>query len=296
MEVILGKFALLYLLAPLAGILLGGLMLLIAKKNKLLENKSAVYYFLFSSLILAVPALLGLIDYRFMPKAYLILSALYLLLGYVNIRILKKVIDNPDEKPYRVEFLCTFFIGIIGAALFSLVFNLCNELQYGLWASSCMISFLFPSLFLKTVDLYLDIPLEVYKTWSYDKEKREIISLYMDSNKTIVVEMELSKQLSDKKPLNIKVKASEDMPFGLWFKILIDDYNKKSPLSPVDYVDNSNYHEWLFYVHSTVWSRKKHIDPDLSFAENKIREKNSVIAKRVQYENMKKTAGENETI
>jgi hypothetical protein len=277
-------------LAPLAGILLGGVMLWIAKKNKLLENRLAVYYFFSSCVILAVPAFFGLIDYWFMPKAYLFLSGLYLLLGYFNIRILKKVISNLEEKPYYVEFLCTFFVGITGAALFSLIFNLCNELQYGLWASSCMIFFVFPSLFLKTVAIYLNIPLEVYKTWSYDKETGETDFEYLPSDKIIVVELELFKQVSDKKPLNIKVKASEEMPFGLWFKILIDDYNKKSPLSPIACAGNNNYHEWIFYVHSTVLGRKKHIDPDLSFVGNKVREKKCIIAKRVQYENMKRNS------
>jgi hypothetical protein len=288
MEIIWGKFVLLYLLMPLIGILSGAIMLLIAGKNNLLQKKKAIYYFFLTCIILALPALLGLIDYRFMPKAYIGLCGLYLLLGYFNIRLLKPVINNWDEKPYSIEFLCTFFAGFVGAALFSLVFNLCNELQYGLWASSCMLSFIFPSLFLKTVDVYLNIPLEVYKTWSYDKETKEMTSEYMDSNKIIVVDLEIFKQIPDQKPFNIKVKASEKMPFGLWFKLLIDDYNKKSPLNPIAYTENDQHHEWIFYVHSAVLGRKKHINPDLSFPENKIREKNCIIAKRVKYKNENK--------
>jgi hypothetical protein len=223
-----------------------------------------------------------------MPLIYIALSALYLLLGYFNIKVLKRLINDPENKPYALEFFCTFFTGLMGAALFSLIFNLCNELQYGLWASSCMLSFIFPSLFLKTVDTYIEIPLEVYKVWSYKKEDHPMLPEYQNSEKLIVVELELFKQISDKEKLNLKVKASENMPFGLWFKILINDYNKKSPSSPIIYEENKSYHEWIFYVNSLVLGKKKHIDPDISFTENKIKGKNTIIAKRAEYRNRKR--------
>jgi hypothetical protein len=285
MELFLGKFVLLYLLLPLMGVLLGVVMLLIAKKNNLLGNKKAVFYFLLSCIVLALPALLGFIDYWFMPGAYIGLLVLYFILGYLNRAVLKSVIDNLEERPYHVEFLCVFFVMLTGATLFSLVFNLCNELQYGLWACTCLLSFILPSLFMKAYESYLNIPLEVYRTWSYAGEGRGLDSEYMTSNKIIVVELELFKQLSDKDTLNIKVKASEDMPFGVWFKVLIEDYNRKSPLNPIAYRDDElGSHEWIFYVNLFFFGWKKYIDPDLSFARNKIREKNCIIAKRVQQE------------
>jgi hypothetical protein len=284
METIFGKFVLSYLLMPLIGVVAGVVMLFVAKKNKLLQNKAAIYYFLFVCVILALPALLGFIDYWFMPKAYIALSVVNLILGYFNIKILKTVVENFDEKPYCVEFLCTFLVTFVGAAFFSLIFNLCNELQYGLWASTCLLSFILPSLFLKTFHIYLDIPLEVYRIWSYDEETFEMSAEYFDANKIIVIELELFKQITDSNTLNIKVKATEDMPFGFWFKTLIDDYNKKSPLHPISYAEAGKCHGWIFYVNSSVLGRKKHIDPNLSFVKNKIKENNCIIAKRVQYQ------------
>jgi hypothetical protein len=281
MGLFLGKFVLLYLLLPVIGILLGAIMVIVAKKNKLLGNKKAIFYFLLACIVLAVPALLGFIDYAFMPYAYIALSILYLVLGYFNLKILDTVIDDRGEKPYYIEFLCVFIVAFVGAALFSLVFNLCNELQYGLWACTCLLSFILPSLFIKACHTYLDIPLEVYRIWSYADETNQVNPEYMNANKIIVVELELFKQVLDTKPFNVKVKASDDMPFGVWFKVLIDDYNRKSPLNPIAYMNPENSYGWLFYTNSFLgW--KKHIDPDLSFAKNKIREKNCIIAKRVQ--------------
>lgn len=284
MELVFGKFILLYLLMPVISVILGGVMLFIAKKNKLLSNKKAIFYFLLSFVILALPALLGFIDYWFMPYVYLCLLVLYLILGFVNLSVLKKVFEGWADKPYYVEFVCVFVTMFVGAGLFSLVFNLCNELQYGLWASTCLLPFLLPSLFFKTHKLYMEIPVEVYKIWFYNKEKRRIVEEKHDTNKIIVVELELSKHMSDAEPLNIKAKASEDVPFGIWFKVFIDDYNKKSPSSGILYADFNDSYGWIFYINTSILGRRKYVDPDLSFAQNKIKEENVIIAKRVQRE------------
>ncbi len=287
MELVVGKFVLLYLLLPVMGFILAGVMVIIAKKNQLLSNKKLIFYFLASCLVLALPALLGLIDYWFMPYAYIGLQALYLLLGWYNLKILKWLIPDINEKPYYIEFLFSFVAMFAGGALFSLVFNLCNELQYGIWASTCLLLFIFPTLFRKTCQSYIDIPQEIYKIWSYNSQAGEAAgdgSENIDADKIQVVEMELFKQVSDKEPLNIKAKTSEDMLFGTWFKLFVDDYNKKSAQSPIVYSDYENSYGWIFYTVSTVLGRKRYIDPDLSFSRNKMKEHRVVIAKRAHYE------------
>lgn len=281
MELFFGKFVLMYLLLPLIGLLLGIVMFFIAKKNNLLQNKKAIIYFLLTCVVLAIPALLGFIDYAFMPAGYIFLSAVYLLLGYFNLQLLILFIPGINKKLYFIEFLCQLIPMFIGAALFSVLFNLCNELQYGIWASTSLLSFLLPSLFLKAYNTYIDIPLEIYTSWSYSTEAGEMEMEHFDSSRVIVVELELFKQVEDLKPLNIKAKAAENAPFGVWFKMFIDHYNIKSPLQPIACSDSDHSYAWMFYVNAFPF-RKKHIDPGLSFAENKIKEKNVIIAKRIQ--------------
>lgn len=284
MEHTVGKFVLLYLLLPLIGLILGVVMYIIAKKNKLLSNKKLIYYFMLSILIMILPALLGFIDYWFMPYIYITLMVVYLILGYINLNILEKVIDDFKDKPYYIEFLFSFVLMVVSAAFFSLVFNLCNELQYGLWASTCLISFILPTLFLKSYQSFMEIPLEVYGIWSYDEEMNDMTIDDFDKNNIIVVELEIFKQVEDIEPLNIKAKSSEITPFGPWFKTFISDYNKKSPQSPIVYKDYMDSHGWIFYINTPFLGRKRYIDPNLSFSQNKIKEKNIIIAKRVQFE------------
>ncbi|MCL1941986.1 MAG: TssN family type VI secretion system protein, partial [Candidatus Azobacteroides sp.] len=144
MESVIGKFISLYLLLPVAAVILGVVMLFAAKKNRLLNNKRAIFYFLSTVIVLALPGLFGFIDYWFMPDYYLGLSVFYLILGCCYLKILPLMVEGIRDKPYYVEFLIVFVTGLVGAAFFSTVFNLCNELQYGRWACSCMLPFIFP--------------------------------------------------------------------------------------------------------------------------------------------------------
>lgn len=286
MELQIVKFVLMYLLLPLIGVIFGVITFLIGKKNGLLNNKKLIYFFVASCVILALPALLGYIDYWFMPYAYICLQILYLILGYFFLSVLKKVGKEIESKPYYVEFLSVFVVMFVGIGLFSLIFNLCNELQYGLWACTCMFTFILPTLFLKTYYSFLEIPLEVYKVWSYRSQDDNLwIDNESENNKIIVVELELARETSDARPFNIKAKASENMPFGFWFKVFINDYNIKSSATPIAYSDYQDSYGWIFYRLSSFLGRKKYIDADLTFSENKVKEHQVIIAKRTRYEN-----------
>lgn len=282
---VVGEFILMYLLFPLIAVVLAAITYIVAKKNQLLSNKKLIFVFLLACLLLALPALLGFIDYWFMPYAYISLQVLYFFLGWYFLKILQSQIKDIKEKPYYVEFLLVFIVMIVAGALFSLVFNLCNELQYGLWACTCILPFIFPSLFRKAYQTFMNIPLEIYTIWSYGTQIEENWDNdLMDSDKITVVEMELFKQVSDTVPLNIKAKAQEDMPFGVWFKVFINDYNIKSSASPIIYSDFENSYGWIFYTITSILGRKRYIDPDLSFVKNKIKEHRVIIAKRTRYE------------
>lgn len=282
---VVGEFILMYLLFPLIAVVLAAITYIVAKKNQLLSNKKLIFVFLLACLLLALPALLGFIDYWFMPYAYISLQVLYFFLGWYFLKILQSQIKDIKEKPYYVEFLLVFVVMIVAGALFSLVFNLCNELQYGLWACTCILPFIFPSLFRKAYQTFMNIPLEIYTIWSYGTQIEENWDNdLMDSDKITVVEMELFKQVSDTVPLNIKAKAQENMLFGVWFKVFINDYNIKSSASPIIYSDFENSYGWIFYTITSILGRKRYIDPDLSFVKNKIKEHRVIIAKRTRYE------------
>lgn len=274
-----------YMLLPLLAVVFSLVAYLIAKKNRLFKNKKAILYILLIGIVLSLPGFFGFVDYWFMPYIYIILQVLYLVLGWYTIKIIRRVIPDLKEKSYIVEFLIYFIIMFIGAALFSLIFNLCNELQYGLWACTCVFTFVFPSVFKETYDRYLEIPIEIYKVWKFSHDEDLSYFESIDYNKLMVLELEVFKRVNDKTPSKVKAKAPDNMRFGIWFQKFLLDYNKKFPLTPIELVDEDGEEfGWIFYMKRSFFLPRKYVDYELTILENNIKEKYPIIVKRVKNE------------
>lgn len=279
-----------YLVFPIIALIIGIIAFFIAKKSKLLKNKKFVIYILLTSIIIGLPGLLGFINYYFMPYVYIALQVVYFLCGWWNIKLLDIVEPKIREKyPYIAEFFLLVVIVSIGMAIFSVLFNLTNELQFGIWASTCVIIFILPSIFNQTYQSYLMIPVEIYDIWKYSKELDLSRFESMDYDKLHVMELEIFKSVVDPLSSKIKAKAPDNLEFGIWFQKFITDYNVKFPSTPieVDYVDNDNMLEvysWIFYVKPSFFLPRRRIDFTKTIKQNKLSEKYTIIAKRVSEE------------
>lgn len=170
-------------------------------------------YLLLCGMILALPALCGFMDYSFMPYVYILLVVLYWTAGHYNRFILRKVFASGKEMPsFGIQCLLTVTVTLLGAGLFSVVFNLCNELQYGIWASTCLLPFVFPLLYTQTVNSYFDIPIEIYKVWKYSEEY-DSDTLRINRKRSIVMDVEIFRKVDDPASERITGKASEDVIF-----------------------------------------------------------------------------------
>lgn len=120
-------FFILYLLFPLIALVTGVAMYFLNKRIGLFENKKIIIILFSSALILGLPGILGLVDYWFMPYIYLTLSLLYFLLGIYNLSLINWLFKELLGKNYAYEAIFILTQLIMGVALFSLLFNLCNE-------------------------------------------------------------------------------------------------------------------------------------------------------------------------
>ena len=270
-----------YLIMPLLAIIFAFVAYFVAKRNNLLRNKKVIFYILLTSLLLSIPALLGFIHYWFMPYVYLSLQVLYAVMGWYNMKLVGHFLPEITKKPYIAEFLTHFLVMFIGAALFSLIFNLCNELKYGLWACTSLLSFVMPSLYKSLYERYMNIPLEVYKVWKYSSIYDLSSFDKMDFDKLLVMEVEIFKKASDNSPSKIKAKAPDVMSFGLWFQKFISDYNMKFPKEPIEMSGGADFYGWIFYVKRSFFHKRRYIDYELSITQNKLKEKYTIVAKRV---------------
>lgn len=269
-----------YLIYPLMGFFLGFLGILIAKKNALLGNKKMIFYLILLTTALILPALLGFLDYSFMPWGYIASWLLYLILGWCNIRFIVGILGSKYK--YRHELFFTLLLTLAGMLFYSPVFNICNNLQYGFRAATCMLPFPFVSLVTKTYYSYLAIPDPVYKIWHYNNSQDVDFNSNIDYGKLKVVTLEIFKTENDNNPMQLQAKVSNQIPFGMWMRRLIEDYNKKYPLLPITYASEKEHHGWIFYIHNSVFLPKRYLDYSLTVEENRIKERDIIIAKRIK--------------
>lgn len=269
-----------YLIYPILGLIMIVVAALIAKKNGLMKNKRLIAYALLSALLLAVPALLGFLNYNFMPYAYIALTGFYLLTGYLNDYLLPWVFNNVDLK-YRIKITFTLFQTLLAMLLFVLLFNLCNELKYGLWASTTLLSFVLPSLLVQSYRIFIYIPTPIYKVWVYDDASGFSAPEELDHSELKVVKVEVFKQEDDPKPTRINTKFHDDMILNDWIKLLLDDYNKQWAHAPIQ-VSGSDTSGWIFYVKSWALAPRRYLDYELTLKENRIKERHLIVGKRVR--------------
>jgi hypothetical protein len=269
-----------YLLWPIAGLILLIIGVFIAKKIKIPNRRKLLLYLLVAILLMTVPALSGFLNVNFMPHAYLLIALYAGIMGYININVINQLFNA--QMHYGKELFLFLLVLLPAYGLFVLVFNLTNELQYGSWAGTSLLAFIFPSLYSKTYALFVTIPAEVFKIWYYKNKEADLDGLDIDYQSLIVLEVELIKKTGDAFPARIKAKAPDQMPFGIWFKRLITDYNIKSPLSPIEHFSDHDDLGWIFYFKPSIFLPRRHIDCDKSFISNKIKERNTIIAKRVK--------------
>jgi hypothetical protein len=270
-----------YLLYPVLGLLLIFVGLVIAKKNDLLGNRRLVGYALGATLVLTLPALLGFLDYDFMPVGYIGLGVLYLALGRYHVRLTAWAFKG--EQKYRHEIILTLLVTLVSMLFFTPVFNLCNELQYGWLACTCLLPFVLASVFTQGYTLYMAIPSPIYKIWRYDDSPAGAEDAQLDYNHLSVITLELFKREEDAVATRVNAKAAGDMPFGVWFRRLITDYNVKFPAAPIDNYAHEADGGWIFYYKPSFFQARRYIDHELSFKGNRIkRRRYTIFAKRVK--------------
>lgn len=217
-----------------------------------------------------------------MPWGYITCQVIYFILGIGYVLFLGKFYkDLLLTRKLFVLFTCFTSIAI-GVYLFQKTFNWFSEVNFGWWASGAISTFLVPVLFYWAFMSLLNIPHEIYKIWKYPNVPVDINMDHLDFDNLLVLELEFYKNSNDVNPLKVKVKAPENMKFGLWFQKFVDDYNLKFAKNPIEYKSGDfDSYGWIFFVKTPIYKRNLFIDPDLEIKQNSITEKMTIHAKRV---------------
>ncbi len=272
------------LLLPLLALVLASVMLFINRQKDLLSARQLLVMLLLFVLPMALMGLFGLNDLWFMPFYYVLVQLIALVGGQYYLRHLDFALgEDLRREPGFVAFL-TVIILLLGGGLFQLVFNAFSELDYGLWAMTCLLPFVLPLLFARAYEALLAIPNEIRKVWYYPRNATEVQLENVDYYRLMILAVELRKQPGAEEPaIQVKARTTQDLPFGVWFQKFIDDYNYKFPQSPIQTDSDTGPYGWLFYaVRPSFFRWRRYIDADLSIALNRLDERCVIVAKRVE--------------
>ena len=281
MEILILDFFVRYLILPILCIILAGAMLYFAHRGKLLEKRVVVYLGL-SVLVGSLLGLLGIMNLYFMPYTYLFLAFLFLLIGLSDYCFLSRSKAELKESLWKQLLLILPQI-LLSWAFFSLLFNLTNSFQYGVYSGGVVLSVLVVPCFMSAYRSYLQIPVEIYKMREY--QESDMVSVPFQSFGTgeiLVCEIELCRNLADNDTIRIKAKAKSDMMLGDWFALILSDYNSQATDRPIELNNPHEKYGWIFYDKPSFFRTRRYMDPDASFRDNHLEEKNLIVAKRVK--------------
>lgn len=261
----------------------------VSKKNKILNNKTAILYYLCLALVISAFGFLGLIPDLFSSFLYFILLQVFFLgLGFLiswvwNSKMVSALQGQQGNEQLTaiLFFTANAVIGMIG---FTLIFYYCNPDNNKMLAPYLALSivpFTLPQFIKLSFAAYREIPQEIYKIWYFPYDADEIDFDKIDTSTIYMLELEYSKSINSNVLSNSKLRAPIGMKFGDWFRSFVENYNYKYDNDPIQYLnDDRTPQGWIFYVKPSFFGAPKYIDPDKTIAENKLSEKRIIVAKR----------------
>ncbi len=248
----------------------------------------------FKSLKLILTSLLFVLIHLLTGFVGMITSVLPFII-YIGIQILSLItgtifyhqILKPFYPKFNFKGLSTFilFLFVIGlsAVGFTFIFDIFNVSGLGWYYSSAFFAFVIPFFFYRTFEAIVKIPLPIFKVWYYPEYPAEIDLDDLDLNRVKVIELEFLKNLGETSTTNFKAKAPEELRFGDWFSMFIQNYNQKYEDNPIVIKDKTESpYGWVFYIKPGFFASKKFVDFDLTITQNLLTEKMVVVCRRVE--------------
>lgn len=276
-----------YVLLPLLVILLAIILGVMKKKLPKIKGKIIIVYVLLASLCIAIPGFLGFSGNMFNPYWYLLAMIIYLVLGICHVNLMGTYFTDSSKPVWFMvvfEMLISLTCMLFGGYLFCLIFNWLSPFYgYALISSTSIAIFIIPLLFYYSYIQYINIPLDIYKTWEYSREGQSIDFDKLEFSNLLVLNLELTKTIQDGQKSRIDAKAPSDgVTVGNWFSRVVDDYNHKYPNSPIHLLDGSGEpYSWIFYTKKSIFHLRRFINFEDTMDENKITKHTTIICKRV---------------
>lgn len=267
-------------------LVLGSLLIIVVKKLKSVFSancKKGLFYILAMALLFFSAGFLskeGLFGGSLLFN-YVIICTVFLIIGIVHFLALSKFLSWDNEVKRFSEIVFTAIVIVIGslAYLNAAAYFGASTFQY--FFLSCIIIFFVPLSYIGMWKALVSLPVPIFHKWYYPIARNISLPDTDELRNLRIISLEFNK--TPKSPKSVfKAKAPENMNFGKFFYHFINDYNHKSPESPITYLDETNQTwGWSFHVKPNILSTTRNINPEHTIDANKIKENTTIICQRV---------------
>jgi hypothetical protein len=241
--------------------------------------KVFIYYAIGTMILFGIINCIGLISSFSVQSVFFLILLAYLMAGIIHLFMMKFIFaDLTYQKSLLFTVLLTF-LGIIALLLLNFfILKIASHTFYTL----ALVLFPLPFLFIYSLQLYLNIPDKIFKTWQYPMDHAMPDLDLLDLTRVLIIQFEFLKSTSETSITNFKAKAPYNMPFGELFYIFISDYNESHPQNTIEIINTQQVpYPWIFFIKTPWWKRDKYVDPDLTFQDNGIVNNDIIICTRV---------------
>jgi hypothetical protein len=246
------------------------------------KRSPGLLYCVVSGLVLGALGFAGTFDSTHFQSYYFFVQLLALGVG---------VLHQWVSKQFAPAFFTTFGRGLLatfGILLLAMGFTLVLYQKTGHLGNrwpfvTSLIPFVVPFLVVQAYRYYRLIPPANYRKWYFpiDGEMPDLDLL--DLSKILVIQFEFFKKPEDANFTNFKAKAPVAMTLGDLFLVFINDYNERTPASPIQYTDAAGRpFGWVFTKKAAWWQRPVYLDPGLDFNRNQLADNATIIAMRAE--------------
>lgn len=265
----------------------GALIFAFAKSLKKLfahDRKKMILYLLVGALAYALCSLFTISNLMFygISSNYIAIMIMSLLFGYLMIVALEKYFEWPDKYKWLAQLLFILVTILVGFIVFIQIAGRFGIVGLHYFFLTATIGIIFPWLFLHLFNSAMDIPLAIYKKWEYPINKKYVRPEYEDLKNPYIITLEFMKSKDAEHVSRFRVRAPENMDFGMFFYHFINDYNQKHPEEVIQYgSDEDKLHSWIFYRRPRFIGMWKQVNTEQTVYRNSIKENNVILCQRL---------------
>ncbi|RIV25436.1 hypothetical protein DYU11_09055 [Fibrisoma montanum] len=269
-------------------------------RNRTIRN--TILYLLGTVLIFGLVGYLGHLIVRNLPGdapgfwGYLTVMIVVLLLGFLNISIMRSAMPSVSPDNYLVGTLITLLIGIVGGiSIFVLSFGPkvlgipdVTELKANVRPLiTTMLIFPLPFFISWAHAAYDRIPPKIYKFWQYNPLLQMPNLTDAEFRRTTNVIFVVDIRHGEQNIYDIRSFIPDKMSVGDGFQFSLDEHNEDEPHRKIEVRDpknpnsQTNLYKWHFYVQKPWYRPNIYIDPTRDCRENFLQNGDRITTRRI---------------